>query len=399
MKFDPAIELQKNMNLSPFDGVNPAISDSATFAFSGSEIMSDTFAGKTEGCFLYSRHWNPTNHILASALRSMEGAEAGWVTGSGMAAISSTILQICNSGDHIVSSLTTYGGTYALFRNYLPKFNIEVSFVDISDMDAVKDAIRPNTRIIYTETMTNPLLQISDIPALSKLAHDQGIQLVVDNTFTPMIFSPLKLGADIVVYSMTKFINGKNDCVAGAICGPREFIDSLIDVNSGTAMVLGPVLDPMRAALIHKNLYTLHIRLQKHSENALFLARKLQKAGIKVIYAGLPEHPGHELMKGTMNPQFGYGGMIAIDLETTTRANDLMVSLQSKGVGYLAVSLGYFKTLFSNSGTSTSSEIPFEEQERMGLSPGLIRMSVGLDMDITRTWELMQDSLRETGMI
>jgi methionine-gamma-lyase len=214
-----------------------------------------------------------------------------------------------------------------------------------------------------------------------------------------MIFSPLKLGADIVVYSMTKFINGKNDCVAGAICGPREFIDSLIDVNSGTAMVLGPVLDPMRAALIHKNLYTLHIRLQKHSENALFLARKLQKAGIKVIYAGLPEHPGHELMKGTMNPQFGYGGMIAIDLETTTRANDLMVSLQSKGVGYLAVSLGYFKTLFSNSGTSTSSEIPFEEQERMGLSPGLIRMSVGLDMDITRTWELMQDSLRETGMI
>jgi len=399
MKYNPATELQKVMNLSPFDGVNPVISDSATFAFSGAEMMSDTFAGKTEGCFLYSRHWNPTNHILASALRAMEGAEAGWVTGSGMAAISSTILQLCNSGDHIVSSLTTYGGTYALLRNYLPKFNIEVTFADISDLEAVEAAIRPNTKIIYTETMTNPMLQISDIPALSKLARKNDLKLVVDNTFTPMIFSPLKLGADIVVYSMTKFINGKNDCVAGAICGPRAFIDSLIDVNSGTAMVLGPVLDPMRAASIHKNLYTLHIRLQKHSENALFLAKELQKAGLKVTYAGLPEHAGHELMKRTMNPYFGFGGMIAIDLETSARANDFMVSMQSKGVGYLAVSLGYFKTLFSNSGTSTSSEIPIEEQERMGLSPGLIRLSVGLDMDITSTWELVRQSLQENNLV
>jgi len=399
MKFDPALELQKVMNLSPFDGVNPAISDSATFAFSGAEIMSDTFAGKTEGCFLYSRHWNPTNHSLANALRVMEGAEAGWVTGSGMAAISSTILQLCNSGDHIISSLTTYGGTYALFSNYLPKFNIEVSFVDISDLAAVENAIQPNTRIIYTETMTNPLLQISDIPGLSNLARKNKLKLVVDNTFTPMIFSPLKLGADIVVYSMTKFINGKNDCVAGAICGPKEFIDNLIDVNSGTAMVLGPVLDPLRAAFIHKNLFTLHVRLQKHSENAMFLATKLHEAGVKVTYAGLPEHAGHELMRRTMNPQFGFGGMIALDLKTSDKANDLMVSMQSKGIGYLAVSLGYFKTLFSNSGTSTSSEIPVDEQKRMGLSPGLIRMSVGLDMDMVRSWELIQESLKENGLI
>ncbi len=400
MAFNPAVELQKIMNLSPFDGVNPVISDSATFAFSGSELMADTFEGKTEGCFLYSRHWNPTNHKLADALTAMEGAEAGWVTASGMAAITSTIFQICNTGDHIVSSRTAYGGTFAFFSKYLSvKFGIEVTFVDITNLEEVKKAVRPNTRIIYTESMTNPLLAISDLPSLSKIAHDHDCKLVVDNTFTPMIFSPLKLGADIVVYSMTKFINGKNDCLAGAICGPETFINELIDVNTGTAMLLGPVLDSMRGASILKALYTLHVRLQKHSFNAMYLAERMKEAGLKVTYAGLPDHPGHELMTRTMNALFGYGGMIAIDLETSEKANHMMVSMQDKGVGYLAVSLGYFKTLFSNSGTSTSSEIPLDEQKRMGLSEGLIRFSVGLDMDIEHTWELIESSLKETKIL
>jgi methionine-gamma-lyase len=398
MKFDPAVEVQKLMNLSPFDGVNPAISDSATFAFSRGDVMTDTFEGKTEGCFLYSRHWNPTNHGLADTLAVMEGAEAGWVTSSGMAAITSTILQICKSGDHIVSSNTTYGGTYAFFKNYIPaKFNIEVSFVNITDLAEVEKAIRPETKLIYTESMTNPLLQISDIPALAELSHNKGLKLVIDNTFTPMIFSPLKLGADIVVYSMTKFINGKNDCIAGAICGTSEFIESLIDVNSGTAMLLGPVLDPLRSSSILKNLYTLHVRLQKHSQNAMFLAVKFKDYGVDINYPGLKDHPGHELMKNLMNGQYGYGGMIAIDMGTTDLANEFMVHMQEKGVGYLAVSLGYFRTLFSNSGTSTSSEVPIEEQKKMGLSEGLVRFSVGLDMDIERTWKLIEASLKEVG--
>ena len=354
MKFNPAVSLQKSMHLSPFDGVNPSISDSSTFAFSRGDVMTDTFEGKTEGCFLYSRHWNPTNHELSDALAAMEGTEAGWVTGSGMAAITSTILQICNSGDHIISSITTYGGTYAFFNNYLPKFNIDVTFIDITDLNAVRKAVRANTRLIYTETVTNPLLQISDIPELARISRDHGLKLVVDNTFTPMIFSPYELGADVVVYSMTKFINGKSDCVAGAICSSKEFISSLIDVHSGTAMLLGPVLDPWRAANIHKNLFTLHIRLQKHSENASFLAKKFKENGLKVVYPGLEDHPGHKLMKKLMNPQFGFGGMISINLETADRANELMVAMQEKGIGYLAVSLGYFKTLFSNSGKSTS---------------------------------------------
>ena len=400
MKFDPAVEIQKIMNLSPFDGVNPAISDSATFAFSTSDVMTDTFEGKTEGCFLYSRHWNPTNHGLADVLAAMEGAEAGWVTSSGMAAITSTILQLCKTGDHIVSSNTKYGGTYAFFKNYLPeKFNIEVSFVNITNLKEVEKAIRPNTKIVYTESMTNPLLQISDLPALSKISKRHGLKLVVDNTFTPMIISPLSWGADVVVYSMTKFINGKNDCIAGAICGTEELINSLIDVNNGTAMLLGPVLDPMRSASILKNLYTLHVRLQKHGENAMYLAKRFKEAGINITYPGLPEHPDHSLMEKLMNQQYGFGGMIAIDLGTIDKSSDLMVSMQEKGVGYLAVSLGYFRTLFSNSGTSTSSEVPIDEQKKMGLSEGLVRFSVGLDMDIKRTWGLIEESLKEVNLI
>ena len=399
MKRNPAVELQKSMHLSPYDGVNPTISDSSTFAFSKGDVMTDTFEGKTEGCFLYSRHWNPTNHELSDALAAMEGTEAGWVTGSGMAAITSVVLQICNAGDHIISSVTTYGGTYAFFNNYLPKFNIDVSFVDITDHAAIKEAIRPNTKLIYTETVTNPLLQISDIPELSRISKEHGLKLVVDNTFTPMIFSPYLLGADVVVYSMTKFINGKSDCVAGSICSSQEFIESLIDVHSGTAMLLGPVLDPWRSANIHKNLFTLHIRLQKHSENADFLAKKFKESGLKVVYPGLEDHPGHELMKKTMNSQFGFGGMISIDLDTAERANEFMVALQEKGVGYLAVSLGYFKTLFSNSGKSTSSEIPEDVQKRMGLSEGLIRFSVGLDPDINVTWQTIRECLVEQGFV
>jgi methionine-gamma-lyase len=211
--------------------------------------------------------------------------------------------------------------------------------------------------------------------------------LVVDNTFTPLMISPFKLGAHVVVYSMTKFINGKNDCVAGAICADEAFINSLSDVNTGTAMLLGPVLDPLRSSSILKNLHTLHIRMQKHGENAMFLAERFKEAGLKVNYPGLPEHKNHELLKEMMNPGFGFGGMIAIDMGTAEAANGFMEKMQHAGVGYLAVSLGYFKTLFSNSGKSTSSEVPEEVQREIGMSEGLVRFSVGLDHDIAYTWE------------
>ena len=399
MTFDPVSKVFDLLQFGEFGDVNPSITDSATYTFMQAHTMTETFEGKAEGCFLYSRHWNPSNKYLADALAAMEGTESCWVTASGMAAITNAILQICKAGDHIVSSVTTYGGTFAFMKNYLPRLNIEVTFVDITQIESVKAALRPNTKMIYTETMTNPLLQISDIPSLAGIANDHGVKLVVDNTFTPLMVSPARLGADVVVYSLTKFVNGKNDCVAGAICASEDFIQSLTDVNEGTSMLLGPVLDPYRSSSILKNLHTLHIRMQKHSANALYLADQFRKHGVRVVYPGHTDHPGYQILTEMMNPGFGYGGMIAIDLITSERASLLMEKMELEGVGYLAVSLGYFKTLFSNSGKSTSSEVPADTQKEMGLSEGLIRFSVGLDHNIAQTWEKILKSLRELSLI
>ncbi len=386
MSKDPAKRIYDIQQFGEFGGVNPSITDSSTYTFLEGETMEETFLGHMEGCFLYSRHWNPSNKYLADALAAMEKTESAWITSSGMAAITCSLLQVCRSGDHIVTSVTTYGGTYAFLKNWLPKYNIEVSFVDITNLEQVKAAMRPNTKVIYTETVTNPLLQVSDIPELAKIAHAKGAKLMVDNTFTPMIFSPAELGADFVVYSMTKFINGKNDCVAGAICGSNEFIAQLSDVNDGTAMLLGPVLDPLRSSSILKNLHTLHLRMKQHSLNALYIATELKHLGLKVKYPGLENHPQYDLHSKLMNKEFGFGGILSIDLETEAKANEVMFKMQQANVGYLAVSLGYFRTLFSCSGHSTSSEVPAEVQKEMGLSDGLVRLSVGLDNDITETF-------------
>ncbi len=398
-KNDPASRIQDLRQFGEFGGVNPSITDSSTYTFLQADTMEETFHGHTQGCFLYSRHWNPSNKYLADALAALEETEAGWITASGMAAITCSLLELCQSGDHIVTSVSTYGGTFAFLKNYLPKFNIAVSFVNIDDLESVEKAILPNTRLIYTETLTNPLLQVSDLPALSILCRKHGIRLIVDNTFTPMIISPARLGADVVVYSMTKFINGKNDCVAGAICSSREFVDALSDVNRGTAMLLGPVLDPLRSAGILKNLHTLHIRMKQHSSNAMYIAQRMQEAGLRVIYPGLESHPRHRLMKKIMNREFGFGGMIALDLGDHKTSNRVMQAMQENDIGYLAVSLGYFKTLFSCSGHSTSSEVPLEIQREIGLTDGLTRFSIGLDNDIDRTWDKMRKCLKEAGVV
>ncbi len=394
-KFDPATAIQCVGANDPYRGVNPPINDSATFYFPEAKLMTDTFHGETEGFFLYSRHWNPSTMALCQALAAMEGTEAAWCTGSGMAAITTALLHEVNSGDHIVASMTTYGGTFAFLNNWLKKYNVEVSFVNFQKLDDVKAAIRPNTKVLYTETMNNPLLRIANLPELSKIAHENGARLLVDNTFTPMIFSPYRLGADVVIYSMTKFVNGKNDCVAGAICGSADYINSLIDVNNGTAMLLGPVLDSMRSTSILKNLHTLHIRMQQHGRNAMYLAERFKEVGFKYNYPGLPEHVDYELTRSMMNEGYGFGGMISIDMGTAEKANKIMEIMQRKGVGYLAVSLGFFKTLFSNSGKSTSSEVPDEIQKEMGMSEGLIRFSVGLDNDIENTFQLIKESVEE----
>ncbi|HEY7751861.1 MAG TPA: aminotransferase class I/II-fold pyridoxal phosphate-dependent enzyme, partial [Ignavibacteriaceae bacterium] len=248
--FDPSTEIQDYLVFGEYGDVNPSITDSSTYTFLSPETMKELFEHEIEGCFLYSRHWNPTNKYLAAALARMEDSEAAVVTSSGMSAITSCVFQVCKSGDEIISSRTIYGGTYAFFKNFLPRFNIKVKFVNTLDLDAVKKAITDKTKLIYCEAISNPLLEIADLPKLSKIAKPKGIKLIVDNTFSPLIISPIHLGADIVIHSLTKFINGTSDCVAGCICSSKEFICQLMDINSGASMLLGPVLDSFRAASI-----------------------------------------------------------------------------------------------------------------------------------------------------
>lgn len=382
-----------------FGGVNPSISDSATYTFLAAKTMSDTFEGNTEGCYLYSRHTSPSNLNLAQMLAKMEGSESALVSASGMGAISSTILQICGAGDHIVSSRTIYGGTHAFLKNYVPKFNIATSFVDITDLKKVEDSIKKNTKMIYCESLSNPLLEIANIPELAKIAKKHNILLVVDNTFTPLIISAKDLGADIVCHSLTKFINGTNDTVGGAVCADTAFITNMKSVMDGDAMLLGPVMDSLRSASILKNTRTLPLRMKKHSENALYIAEQLEKDGVKVVYPGLKNHKDHELFKKLYNAEFGFGGMLTIDAKNLENANKLMEKMQDKGVGFLAVSLGFYKTLFNAPGTGTSSEISEEEQKEMGLNDGLIRFSMGLDNDIKHTYKLIKESLKEVGLL
>lgn len=397
--FEPANHIQDLQYFGEFGGVNPSISDSSTYTFLSAKTMFDTFEGNTEGCYLYSRHSSPSNLYLSQALAQMERSESANVTASGMGAITSTLLQLCKAGDHIVSSRTIYGGTYAFLKNFVPDFGIQTSFVDITDLEKVEAAITENTKVLFCETISNPLLEVADLRELAKLAKKNQIQLVVDNTFSPLSVSPILLGADITLHSLTKFINGSSDAVAGVICGSTKLINDLKDVNSGACMLLGPTLDAFRAASILKNLRTLHIRMKKHSENALFLAEGFEKEGLNVKYPGLKSHKGHDLFTNMMNPQYGYGGLLTLDVTTTDKANEVMELMQNENLGYLAVSLGFYKTLFSCSGSSTSSEIPEQERKEMGLSDGLIRMSIGLDQDIKRTFEKMKWCLKETGVL
>ncbi len=395
----PADSIQDLQYFGEFGGINPSISDASTYTFLSAKTMFDTFEGNADGCYLYSRHSSPSNLYLGEALAAMEGTETSNVSASGMGAITSVIMQLCSAGDHVVSSRTIYGGTYAFLKNFAPKLNIQTSFVDITSLKAIEAAITKNSKILYCEAVSNPLLEVANIAALSKIAKKHKLQLVVDNTFSPLSISPKQLGADIVIHSLTKFINGASDAIGGVVCGSQECIDDLRNVNDGAAMLFGATMDSLRAASILKNLRTLHIRIKQHSANALYLAQKFELLGLKTVYPGLASHPSHQVFKAQMNTEFGFGGMLTVDVGSLKNANTLMELMQNENLGYLAVSLGFYKTLFSAPGSSTSSEIPEEEQKIMGLSEGLIRFSVGLDNDIERTYKAMLECMQSVGVV
>ncbi len=399
MKFKPADKIQDLQHFGEFGGVNPSISDSSTYTFLSAKTMFDTFEGNAEGCYLYSRHSSPSNLYLGEALAAMEGTEAANVAASGMGAITPVLLQLCQAGDHVISSRTIYGGTYAFLKNFAPRLNISTSFVDITNLEKVEAAITEDTKVIFCEAVSNPLLEIADLKGLSKIAKKHGLKLIVDNTFSPLAISPATMGADVVIHSLTKFINGSSDTVGGVACGTQEFINELRSVNDGASMLLGPTMDSLRAASILKNLRTLHIRIKQHSHNAMYLAEKFEQDGLRTVYPGLKSHPGHKLYTSMMNDEYGYGGMLVVDAGSLEKANALMELMQDRNLGYLAVSLGFYKTLFSAPGTSTSSEIPEDEQKEMGLTDGIIRFSIGLDNDIERTYEMMRECMMEIGIL
>lgn len=361
--------------------VNPPISDSAMYEFESAEAMTQMFEVGIPGRFLYGRHLNPSNAMLAESLADLEGSGAACVTATGMAAIACTIVQICSAGDEVIASRTVYGGTYALLANLLPKFGIKTHFVDMNDIKAVSSKVSDRTRILYCETMSNPLLAVPDIQTLAQLAHGANAKLIVDNTFAPLIVKPLDLGADIVVHSLTKYINGMGDHLGGAICASQDFIQSVLDVNNGASMLLGPTMDALVSASIRKNLQTLPVRMKQHSANAMAVTTALDSAGYSTCYPGQKSHPDHTRLTRVANSSFGFGGVFTLDCGTREAGDQMMQYMVSKGIGHLAVSLGFAQTLFSMPACSTSSEIPEEERERMGLSTGFVRFSVGVEHD------------------
>ncbi|MBC7385629.1 MAG: aminotransferase class I/II-fold pyridoxal phosphate-dependent enzyme [Cryobacterium sp.] len=393
-------------------GVVPVIDVAATSTFLDPADMERTFQGELQGCYLYSRHSNPTVNIFGKKIAAMEGAEAALGVASGMAAISCAVEQIFRNSEtaegtgsavdpnprssgHLITARTIYGGTYALFKNIFPARGIEVSFVDINDLRAVEAAFRPETKVLYAETLSNPLLAVTDLRALAALCKKRGVKFVVDNTFTPLIVQPLSHGADVVVHSCTKYISGSSDFIAGAIAGSAEFIASLIDVNHGSVMLNGPVMDPRIAHELYLRLDHLSVRMQAHAKMAEFLATRMWAEKIPVIYPSLPNHPQHALMRSQMNVQFGYGAILTVDCGSAERASALAIRLQQEKFGLYAVSLGFSRTLMSCSAKSTSSEIPEAEQRAIGLAPGLIRFSIGYTGDPEIMWSRFIGAYRE----
>lgn len=386
-------------------GVNMSVEASTTFTVLDPTTMPEIFQGhlgpESGGCYLYGRHFNPTVYVLGRQIAAYEGAQAGYCTASGLGAISATLLQLCDTGDHVVAGRTIYGGTYAFLHDYLPvKAGVSTTFVDISDLDAVERAFTPRTRLLYCETISNPTLRVADVPRLAEIAHRHGAALVVDNTFAPLIMAPIPLGADVVVHSLTKFMNGASDHIAGAVCGSTEFILRLMDLHTGSLMLLGQTMDPQVAFDISLRLPHLGLRMAEHSRRALEFARRLADLGLPVGYPGLESHPDHALLQQLRHPDFGCGGIFTLDLGRRERAFEFMAKLQNEHrFGMMAVSLGYSETLMSCSAASTSSELPDEELERAGIRPGLVRISIGYTGSVEQRWTQLHGVLKDMSLV
>jgi len=345
----------------------------SSYIFASAAEAAARFSGDQPGN-IYSRFTNPTVRTFEQRLAALEGAESCVATASGMSAILSTCLALLKSGDHIVSSRSIFGSTTGLFTNYLGKLGIETSFVDLPDMAAWQAAVRPETRLLFLETPSNPLTEIADIEQLAELAHQNNCLLVVDNCFcTPALQQPIKLGADIVIHSATKFLDGQGRCVGGAVLGGKDVVGEEI---FGFLRTAGPTMSPFNAWVFLKGLETLSLRMKAHSENTLALAQWLeQQAGVKrVYYPGLESHPQHHLAK---TQQSGFGGLLSFELEGGKSAGWQLID--ATRMISITANLGDTKTTITHPATTTHSRLTPEQREQSGITDGLIRIAVGLE--------------------
>ena len=351
------------------------IYQTSTFIFDSAEQGGRRFALEEAG-YIYTRLGNPTTTVLENKIAALEEGEAAVATSSGMGAISSTLWTVLKAGDHVVTDKTLYGCTFALMNHGLTRFGVEVTFVDTSNLDEVKNAMKKNTRVVYLETPANPNLKIVDLEALSKLAHTNPNTLViVDNTFaTPYMQKPLKLGADIVVHSVTKYINGHGDVIAGLVITNKELADQIRFV--GLKDMTGAVLGPQDAYYIIRGMKTFEIRMERHCANAKKVVEFLNKHPKieKVYYPGLETHPGYEIAKKQMKD---FGAMISFELKGGFEAGKTL--LNNLKLCSLAVSLGDTETLIQHPASMTHSPYTKEEREAAGITDGLVRLSVGLE--------------------
>jgi len=345
----------------------------SSYVFATAADAAERFSGEKAGN-IYSRFTNPTVRTFEQRLAAMEGAERCVATASGMAAILSTCLGLLKTGDHIVSSRSIFGSTTLLFTNYLAKLGIETSFVELADISDWSSAIRPETRMLFLETPSNPLTELADIKQLADLAHQNDCLLVVDNCFcTPALQQPIRLGADIVIHSATKFLDGQGRCVGGAVVGREDVVGEHV---FGFLRSAGPAMSPFNAWVFLKGLETLKLRMNAHSANALALAQWLEQhdAVKQVFYPGLESHPQHQLAR---KQQTGFGGLLSFELEGGKDAGWKLID--ATRLISITANLGDTKSTITHPATTTHNRLSPEQREEAGIVDGLVRVSVGLE--------------------
>ncbi len=385
-----------------YGSVVPPIYQTSTFKFKNARHGAALFAGEEKG-YIYTRMLNPTVEALENSIAELEGGFKGLGCASGMAAVHTVFASLVQAGDHVVCSTAVYGPTNTLLSTIMKKFGVETSFVDTSDLKAVKNAVRPNTKIFYVETPGNPTLSISDIAAIAGIAHKSNSLLVVDNTFlSPVLQKPIDFGADIVLHSLTKFLNGHADVVGGIVVVK---VEEMYKLFRKTLNQTGGVIDPFNSFLVHRGIKTLSLRMQRHCENAIKVAEFLEShpAVKRVYYPGLASHPQFELAK---KQQLGAGGMISFELEGNSfdssdgfeAGQALMNSVQ---LCQLAVSLGGVESLIQHPASMTHYTMGKQARETAGISEGLVRLSVGIENvnDIIDDLEQALEKVRQAASV